>query len=480
MNSEPDQLNAINFILDKINYFHRNISKLSKNEDFKKDLTAMLPIKNGGVVICGLDAMKKLHNLARDEYFSNQELSFTVTLEAYTDQIRKQFVSIFYEEKADLNKENLRRMFASSHSTLKEKFKSRTFFIPCLLFSHSSPKELSIGPISFMHSSLFRELYDEKFKIDISSSEEISERSLEQANILIFTSDKAKKKSNKVKIRYLTMAGKKADQKIFEKYINSIASYNWLARIRISPAEIKLSERQANYIIEQGLNVMRMILGEGYSHKLKRDIAAKEPYEIFRIYLNEEDIFEYTASSKSKEHHGENWHDALSVGDFEIRIFGEILTRLSNFQVISNAEERLLDALTWYGEAIAEQSPGIKIVKFMSTFERLTLTGERNQVTQHIVQRAAWLIKSCWDEDHGDEIQNLYELRSRLIHGDKSPWDRSIDQSVITISKLTRKLLVSALRFFTDCQENEEAPLTKEAIKKHYDELCPIQKRNKK
>jgi energy-coupling factor transporter ATP-binding protein EcfA2 len=105
----------------------------------------------------------------------------------------------------------------------------------------------------------------------------------------------------------------------------------------------------------------------------------------------------------------------------------------------------------------------------------ITLTNEREKVTEHVTTRSAWLIYCCWEEDRRKDLARLYELRSRFIHGDKSPQDLSNNQDVYLLSELTRKLIISAVRFFADCSL-KNTNVTRVELKKAYDDHCPIEK----
>jgi len=473
MNNAKQDIKELNFVIQQIVFFQNNLAECVRQKRYKADLMHMLQNSKGRNLVCGRMAMQKLDAIARREYFVERENNPSTTLEVFKKEFKKQFIRLFIEEQKQVNKEGISRLIKTTHQQITVHYKKRTFFIPCALFSHAHPKEFQVGPISFMHISLFKERYEIQLKNDLSSKQ--TDKLFEDANKFLFTSKKSKGASPATKARYLRQLGVKNDKRIFGLYEDSIASYNWIARIDIAPCEMGFAKKRADYIIEQALNIMRVILGEDNSHKLKHGLDAQEPLEHMRIYLNDKGEFDYSARASTKEHHFKNWFEALQVGEFDLTVLGLILTKLSKLQKLSHLEERLLDALTWNGEAISEQAPGIKVIKFMSAFERLTLTGEREKITERVTTRSAWLIHCCWKEDRRKDLLRLYKLRSRLIHGAKSPGDMDNDEDVYLLSKLTRKLITSAVRFFHDCSKSN-ANVTRSELKKAYDTYCPIKK----
>ncbi len=123
-----------------------------------------------------------------------------------------------------------------------------------------------------------------------------------------------------------------------------------------------------------------------------------------------------------------------------------------------------------YGQAFAEVSPGIKVVKFMSAIERLTLTGEIEDITTCVTHRAGILIWGYWQENHLADLSKLYDLRSRLVHGEVSPSDREISGAAIKLSRLCRKVILAAVRLFDEVGIADEA-VNYKALRKKYELL---------
>ena len=80
----------------------------------------------------------------------------------------------------------------------------------------------------------------------------------------------------------------------------------------------------------------------------------------------------------------------------------------------------------------------------------LTSTRDARGATQYVPDRTALLLKFAWDEERGDELRKLYDLRSNIIHGKKTLSDRITTKIIFSSSDLCRKAIIGAILFFND------------------------------
>src|SRR5207253_11346072 len=120
---------------------------------------------------------------------------------------------------------------------------------------------------------------------------------------------------------------------------------------------------------------------------------------------------------------------------------------------------RWLDALNWYGQAVAEQLPAVKIVKYVAALERLTITEETETdedrgLTNAVTRRAALFAAGTDVEARNrrrEEAREMYKLRSKLMHGQRSPISKEQLVSdehrslMVKADDLTRHVLIDAL-----------------------------------
>jgi hypothetical protein len=87
--------------------------------------------------------------------------------------------------------------------------------------------------------------------------------------------------------------------------------------------------------------------------------------------------------------------------------------------------QRLLDALNWFGQAVVEQNAGAKVVKYTAALERLTVTGHVDDGLENLVIKRVAILNQDREDKPLEEIKKqlgeLYQCRSDLMHGSLSP-----------------------------------------------------------
>jgi hypothetical protein len=120
---------------------------------------------------------------------------------------------------------------------------------------------------------------------------------------------------------------------------------------------------------------------------------------------------------------------------------------------------RFVDALAWYGEAVAECSTAAKIVKFVSAIERLVCTGKEHDaegkvlpLAEIVVARAAIFYSrgpGATLVEARTQFERIYDSRSRIVHGSISPFDECLRSIASKTEEVTRMVLLAGLDFFT-------------------------------
>ena len=106
---------------------------------------------------------------------------------------------------------------------------------------------------------------------------------------------------------------------------------------------------------------------------------------------------------------------------------------------------RIVDGLTWFGEAAFESAPGTQIVKFIAALERLTTTQHFN--THVFCTRVALLVhtgeadfESCYRD-----AATVYDARCRVMHGEVSPRSKLFSEHLSLAHELARKVLFKCI-----------------------------------
>ena len=111
----------------------------------------------------------------------------------------------------------------------------------------------------------------------------------------------------------------------------------------------------------------------------------------------------------------------------------------------SETASRLGDALTWFGQAAFESTPGIQIVNFVAALERLTTTESFG--THKFCSRVALLAyeKDSDFENTYWDAHTIHTARSSVIHGEFSPSSPEFRKSLRLAHDVTRNALFRGL-----------------------------------
>ena len=130
--------------------------------------------------------------------------------------------------------------------------------------------------------------------------------------------------------------------------------------------------------------------------------------------------------------------------------------------------------MAWYGQAISEKQISVQIVKYVAALERLTVTKKLDEgLTNTVVRRTAILTHGGNPgsyEKTVKDVAKVYDFRSRLMHGSKSPFDKDLESIPPIAEEVTRLALFSALRLFTELDNTVENAKEKQ-LEAKYKEL---------
>ena len=438
----------------------------------RDDSLCFIQLEGGNTCLCGKDGRQAIARIIRREYDTRKEINTTVPESEFASVVTKQFALNFFVNKKPITESSLAKTITDSHKKIRSQYQESTHFIPCYLFHHTEPKEFDIGGVRFIHSSIFEEEYGTIFRQHFISSPKTSKTPSkgEEAIIKQVLGKKWAGKSQAVQDRHLRLNQHKAQQKLLSLYKKSFLDYNWIAVIKVAPCQKDRAKQLAETACEQALNVLRLILHEPYNERLRLSFDSRVSSETLRLTLNGEEPH-YIHSSGGVENIQDGWYPYIWSDDGKhfISIFSSVIANITQLEPHAPLKERLHDALIWYGQALSETAPGVKVVKLISAIERLTLTGEEIDISEIVTGRAASLLKAVWREDQKDALKKYYKLRSKLVHGEKSPHDYNITRDLFAVSTLCRKTILAAADFYNAIGLDKK--LTRKQLSKYYDSI---------
>lgn len=173
---------------------------------------------------------------------------------------------------------------------------------------------------------------------------------------------------------------------------------------------------------------------------------------------------------------GKEWFEVLTQPDDSyFRAAISALNSCVDPQYTTHLKERFLDAMAWYGQAISEKQISVQIVKYVAALERLTVTRkiDDGSLTKTVVGRTAILSYDETKEGYEKalkEADKIYDYRSGLMHGSKSPFDKDLELISPMAEEITRNALFNALRIFTEL-DNKVENVREKQLEAKYNEL---------
>lgn len=454
MSQHEDNIKDIEFILAKIQFFLKKSSEELKEhfKENKRDALFMLVDPHSRRnLFCGQDAFRRFSLIAKRYLSSQKDKAPRVYLPEFTEALRSEFTGRFLGAKpAQVDKQKIERMLSSAYKIVSGKFGSFTHYIPCSTVLHSEPEKFEIGPVQFIHKSVFRKEYGEEIEARRRAIAEKQEERLKEA---ISKGMKRENVTSPEQSKWLSNYLIDGVNRFFDLF-------DWVGVIQIEACHPVVSRQRAILAVEGAINILKLLLGQRHSDKMRTAFAPGYPANTAELRRASNGVLEVSVSWGSDGNlPGQNWYQAISETlGFHFRLAGRTLEAFLNTQERIPLSQRFVDALSWYGDAVSEPVPASKVVKYVSAMERMTVTGkewgenkEKRSTTEILTRRSAIL---CLNPGKGNleslvkQIEEIYECRSEILHGSLSPFDESISEMAEWAEFSARIVLLSGLEFF--------------------------------
>lgn len=443
MDKTLQNIEDIKFIISEIRRF--SSMPWPDLEHRREDSSYTLPSLSGiGSLICGQEAGKRLIVLTERYSDTQQDLKNNIDITQLKDAITIQLVQRFLKGEKEVDRRNVDKMLSAARRKLKATQKSLTHYIPCVVVSSDEPEEFAIGPVRFIRM--------EKFLLDQKEELEIERQRIYREHIKRCEEAKSKYPENCVAIptRSAELAAR-----LIDDLTTYFSSFKWVATVKIPECDEKTSRQRAELAVEAALNMLKLFFGAYHNKKLRQghirgrlDATAnltRETDGSFNISLvgpEAQDVFAE-----------EGWFQKMSgeTGSWYLRAASSALDSCQNPNNSSHLKQRFLDALAWYGQAVSEQTPSAQIIRYVAAWERITTTKREDEYLSQIVTRRTALLSIDKDRGFQERLKNakeVYNCRSRLMHGTCSPFDKALQTISSLAEEVTRKILFKSLEIF--------------------------------
>jgi hypothetical protein len=383
-----------------------------------------------GLLICGTEALKRIYMVAREALDESQWRDRIEVRRVARELIDLMWARVVGAQPMALSNELADELVKSAIETASRECKSITHFIPCHVVYERVPESFSIGPVLFRHMDSFLAEIGPELQASIPS------RAHEVA-----TMRKAwRKEADESHLRSEAVEEAEDFNASAKSYFQQ---FRWVAVVDISESAKEVSRRQAELCVESALHFLRVSLGAQHSHGIRSDAHPLQPQRGAEL-ARSDGRWSVTLTRSWTEGNslGDEWWEIVNSGERKCFLegAGTIVTMLSKFQPMTEISQRLLDAATWFGQAVLDPAPGTKLLKFVAAIERLTIFKKEGSFLERVKRRAGALC--CTDEcgyaSTSKLVEGVYRARSWLAHGQNTPYDPSLEKHSNDAGKLAR------------------------------------------
>jgi len=452
MNQKQQNFGDLQFICERVVWYSKQ-----KPEDLiqyfqqnKMDALYSIPDKKRGMIICGRDASERFYRIAERHLKSRIKEKNKTNLDEFVKALKEEFSRIFLKSGDDVTETNMDRMITTAYRSISRKFEPQIHYIPCAVFSSSGTECFDIGPVSFLHKSKFESTYG--YEIN-QLRVQLKDRHQELCATAIVDGFSANRIATEDQSQQL------ADHMV-DGLLSTFGSYEWIAVVTISKCSAEVSYNRAVSTTKTALNILKILLGGEFTYRVRTGNDHGGFSKSARLTRKENGKLEISLTTSSSGNvPGDNWLKILNANAaYHFGLASKVLELSLGFSDPPPLCSRFIDALSWFGDAVSEQSHAAKIIKFVTSIERITGTGiekdddgiER-RVTDIVINRSAILYSVATGETIADSINkvtDIYDCRSNLVHGSLSPFDKSCASYAHKAADISRMVLLAGLDYF--------------------------------
>lgn len=417
--SKTDLEEAIHFIFGEYVRFAK-MSKVERKKIDKRDYFCNLPHPSGrGHMLCGHLAEAKLRELSEEALGLNR-LAGRVSVKTVRELIGSELVKRFLIEKRPVDVQQIDRLMSWLGRAALRRCSGQTHFIPCHLMYVEEPAELAVGPVTLRSRKSFR------------------------SQILPLVR------------AYDSRGDRRWTRKLLYSALQYYRSFKWIIEVTVPPADSDLSDQIAWEAATAALNCLHICFGAQATSKmvlggprLERDNRGHlqiDPSGKLHVQLQ----FGGPGQVGFASGWSTNW--VGSEAELFVNLCGVALETVVDPDLLRPISRRVLDAIFWFGEGVREKGHAARVVKYVTALERMLMTSERDDIAKLVSERCAAF---CLTTDEPKslpqwraEALRLYDLRSRLVHGDMSPLSKEVRDGAHLGAEIARFAILGALRHF--------------------------------
>lgn len=376
------------------------------------------PSGSGGMII-GRAAGERIERLAR-EAGEQASLSRRVTAERMRRALGRELVRRFIKDGRPVEGREVDRALSSAAKAVRRDTQDIRHLIPCHLMRAKDPEEIIIGPVRFLNRKATRRRLLELLQIRRAKGSDSPDES-------------------------------KLDNEMLAEAVAYYRNFGWVAEVEIKGCDEQVSERLAERAVTSALDCLHLILGAQWTDRMQVGGPALRFDRRAAIRVNHTNEIYYSLSSSGfgQVNFSDGWSDRLSNSDHQLlfELFGAALEVAVDPDLDRPLSRRVLDAAQWFGEAARDPSESTRVVKYVTALERMLMTEERDDIASTISNRlAAFCAEDLKDFDTWvTRTRDVYDLRSRLVHGSISPGSQDVRRGVALSARVSEAGIINSL-----------------------------------
>lgn len=391
--------------------------------DFRKldfaDSVASLPHPSGkGDILCGAEAYRRLRSISRIG-ISRSRYAGRISEDSVFSELKSIFVKNFIHDGREINHDESNRAVSAAIKAAAKKIIDIAHYIPCDIANEKSPTDFRIGPVRFVKRDILLKDIDPQLNAYLSDTHGGCD--------LVMLS------------------------RLLSDAVAYYESFSWIAEVKVNGCDNKTSRERAARMVQGAIDCLHLLIGTAYSTHLRMGGPAMGFDKRGLIEIDANDKARISTSSSWRVHSlGENWWTWLNQegGDEAIELMGIALEGAYATPKPLPMAQRFIDAATWFGEAARDTFAASRTIKYVTAIERILTTRNDSDITKTLAERGAAL---TYVPGHSNldclkaKFASVYDLRSRLVHGSRSPNEIGIGSGLRDAEELSRTVLLCAL-----------------------------------
>lgn len=360
----------------------------------------------------GIDARQKIHSWCL-RLLQRRNLTHVVNVSEAGKWLEQAIAHTFFSKCVALTPSAISRLIKRFERYLAERMRTFCYFWPCQICHDEETLEVVIGPVRF------RPMAHTRPEIELG----------------------------------INSWGEDARGAVADRIRGYFEGFTWMAEVSVEAADPKAAKALSLQCVQVALTVIRLFYGGATARRLRVAEEQSQLLQRAELYLEDGAPQLVWSQSSGQESFPDGWWEDLNQGENaeRLRLLDTIVTSIPFPDRHTLITRKLLNALTWFNDAVTDTQWGAQIAKFVNCLECLASCGERRDLTARVSERIAALV-SAWPEEEAFEevlakVKRVYTVRSELVHGSRDPLDLELGYVVQSAAHLAHMAIIAFVDF---------------------------------